>query len=131
METKLWVRNATVFLMLACFASIFFTSVGLLDYIWSIMGVLGLVVVLLTIRLHETLARRIFFILTGVAGIGFLVTIGVFSLMSLCGHKPGGDGGGITVAMLIIILPAMFLIGAIGSIVLLVKGQGNQGQNLL
>jgi hypothetical protein len=51
----------------------------------------------------------------------FLTCAG-FSLLRWAGHTPGGDGGGPTVGLLLL-CPVVFLIGAVGAMVCLIKGR--------
>jgi hypothetical protein len=126
----LQIRNAAFYLMLAAFASLFAMLGSFFDIPCNIVGVLGLLVVLLTIRLGENRMQKLFFILAGGAGAGYLITMTVFRVMGMLGHKPGGDGGGITVAMFFVVLPPLFIIGAVGSIVLLIKGRVRKNRNM-
>lgn len=117
------IRTAVFGLMIVTFISLFFSLGPQFDIPCYILGVEGLILFVLTLLLRERMIQRIFFLLTGAAGAGFLITLGTFKILSLLGHQPGGDGGGPTVALLIIVFPALFLIGAIGSIVCVLRGQ--------
>lgn len=88
-------------------------------------GVCGLAVLLLTAGVKERWLQKGFFLLCGAAGAGVLVTLAAFSLLSWAGHPPGGDGGGITVPMLIG-CPIAFLVGAVGAITCLIRGTRNE-----
>jgi hypothetical protein len=117
------IRNMAFFLMIVSFLSMLTTLNPKFDIPCNVFGALGVVVLLLTIVIGEPGIQKLFFILTGVAGTAALITLNAFKLLSWLGHQPGGDGGGITVPMLIVVCPILFLIGAIGSIVYLIKAQ--------
>ena len=116
-------RNAALIVQLAGFAAMFCMLGPWFDIPCALFGAAGLVVLLLTIKLGEPRIQKLFFILAGVAGTGSLITLVVFNLLRCSGHTPGGDGGGITVAMLIVVCPILFLIGAVGSTVCRVWGR--------
>lgn len=127
------IRNAAFYAQLATFVGMiaFFLNIFRLpglsftqnyDVLSTVFGALGVPVLWLTFRAKEVVLQKLFFILAGVAGVGVFVTLAVFTLLSWAGHKPGGDGGGITVLMLVVVCPIAFLIGAVGSVVYLIKG---------
>lgn len=115
-------RNAVFGLMIITFISLFFSLGPQFDIPCYILGVEGIVLFLLTLKQGERRWQKTFMLLAGGAGAGFLFTLGTFQILSRLGLQPGGDGGGPTVALLIIVFPALFLIGAIGSIVCLIRG---------
>ena len=117
------IRNAALMVQLAGCATMFCMLGPGFDIPCALFAAAGLVVLLLTIKLGELGIQKLFFILAGLAGTGSLITLVVFNLLRWSGHTPGGDGGGITVAMLIVVCPILFLIGAVGSIVCLIKGR--------
>ena len=124
MKTKsLRIRNAAFAVQLAGFVAMFCMLGPWFDIPCALFGAAGVVVWLLTIQLGEPGIQKLFFILAGVAGTGSLTTLVVFNLLRWSGHTPGGDGGGITVGMLIVVCPILFLIGAVGSLVFLIKGR--------
>lgn len=113
-----------VMLLLAMFSSMgtkFFPACAL-------FGSAGLVVLVLTLMMSEPKLQKLFFILAGGAGTAALTTLTVFQIMVWSGHPPGGDGGGITVPMLLIICPITFLIGAIGAVSCLLWNSRSRGQ---
>jgi hypothetical protein len=121
MKEKLVIIRNTVFgLMILCF----FVSVGsfsqMCDILFMPLGLPALAVVLLTIWVDEPRIQKVFFLLAGGAGAAMFITCAVFSIMRYFGHTPGGDGGGITVPMLLG-CPIVFIIGAVGAIVCLVR----------
>ncbi len=118
------VRVGMLVLMVITFISLFLSLGPRFHTPCYVLGVEGLILVVLTLLLRERLVQKMFFLITGAAGSGFLFTLGAFQVLSWLGHKPAGDGGGPTVALLIIVFPALFLIGAIGSIVCLIRAPG-------
>lgn len=120
-DTLLIIRNTVFYIMIP----LFFVSVGsfkqMFDILFLPLGLPGLVVVLLTIWIVEPRMQKVFFLLAGGAGAAMFITCAVFSLMRHFGCTPGGDGGGITVPMLLG-SPIVFIIGAVGAIVCLVRG---------
>jgi hypothetical protein len=128
MKTRpLQIRNAAFYVMLPSF---FLALLGLFGVSIRSCGIpsmplalAGLAVVLLTIRLEEGSIQKCFFIVAGASGAGLAITLIVFDIMRMLGCPPGGDGGGITLPM-ILLCPPLFIIGAVGSIVFLVKDSG-------
>lgn len=84
------------------------------------LALAGLAVVLATFWLKEGWIQKCFFILTGGSGAALAITLIVADTMSLLGCPPGGDGGGITLPM-ILLCPPLFIIGAVGSMGCLAK----------
>ncbi|MBI5822081.1 MAG: hypothetical protein HZA88_24170 [Verrucomicrobia bacterium] len=119
-DTLLIIRNGALLMQFMGFVGMLTTLNASFDIPCNIFGVSGLVVLLLTIKLGEPRIQKLFFILAGVAGAGSLIALNGFKLLAWFGHTPGGDGGGITVPMLIL-CPVLFLIGSIGAIVCLVR----------
>jgi len=120
------IRNVAFGLMIFFFL-ILFASLGPgFDTPCNLFGSLGLVVLLLTVAIAEPKIQKVFFIIAGVAGTAALITLNSFKMLSWLGHQPGGDGGGITVPMLIVVCPILFVIGAVGSTVCLIKGRRAQ-----
>lgn len=122
-------RNVVFGLMIVTFIALIGMLGPRFDMPCYILGVEGIVLFLLTLLLRERVVQRIFFLLTGAAGSGFLFTLGTFKVLSWLGHTPGGDGGGPTVALLIIVFPALFLVGVIGASVCLIRGGGATGDH--
>lgn len=81
----------------------------------ALFGAAGVGVLLLTVVTREPVLQRILFWVAGGAGAAAILTLSIFHILVWAGHPPGGDGGGITVPMLLIICPVGFLIGAIGA----------------
>lgn len=116
------IRNAAFYVMLAVLLLSLSSLTALLDVLYIPFGLAGLAVVLLTIRLQEAKLQKAFFFLAGGSGTALLFTCAVFSLLRWSGHTPGGDGGGITVPMLIL-CPLVFIVSAVGCFVFLIKGK--------
>lgn len=123
------IRTGMLVLMILTFLMLLASLGPHFDTPCYILGVEGLILFVLTLLLRERMIQKIFFLTTGAAGSGFLFTLGTFAMLSWLGHQPGGDGGGPTVALLIIVFPALFLIGAVGSIVCLVRGRNAAKEN--
>lgn len=124
------IRNIAFYVAIVSFFLVLLTLFGVRSIqssgIPSIpLALAGLVVVLLTLRLKESVMQKCFFILAGGSGAGLAITLIVFDIMRMLGCPPGGDGGGITLPM-ILICPPLFLIGAVGGIVFLIKGRKTQ-----
>ncbi len=118
------VFGLTIMLFFAMFASMgpkFFPACAL-------FGAAGLVVLVLTLMIKEPKIQKLFFILAGGAGTAALTTLTVFWIMAWSGHPPGGDGGGITVPMLLIICPLTFLVGTVGAIICLIVNSRSKRQ---
>jgi hypothetical protein len=98
------------------------------DVLSIAFGVSGLVVVLLTIRLKEVRTQKLFFLLAGGAALGFLITLMLHGpidrlALSLFGPQPEDFTEGLVLG----VFPILFIIGALGSIVFLVKGRIAKG----
>lgn len=122
-ETLRQTRNVAFYVQCAMFVAMFCVLGPLFFPLCAIFGVAGLVTLLLSIKSVEPRIQKIFFMLAGGAGTASLLTLSVFQLNAWSGHTPGGDGGGITVPMLIVVCPALFLIGAVGGTVCRIKGR--------
>lgn len=77
------------------------------------LALAGLVVVLATFAVKESILHKVFFILAGGSGT-------VLAINMIVGPIGGGDGGGIFLPM-ILICPPLFIIGAVGGIVFHIK----------
>jgi hypothetical protein len=126
------IRNAAFYAQLVAYAALLAFFFGFLrlpgisygrsfDIFSTAFGVLGLPVLLLTFKVKESRLQKAFFLLAGAAGTGVVVTLAVFALLSWAGHTPGGDGGGLTVPMLLG-CPMAFLVGAVGALACLARG---------
>ena len=131
------IRNVVFCVLVAVFVVLSMALVGLISlplFETAIaFGLLGLVLVVLTSRLRETRIQKVFIILTGASAAGiplcailhnvlyglFLVGFGEGSWEK---HTPGGDEPGFFILALVV-SPTLFLIGTVGSIVLLIKAR--------
>ena len=99
-------------------------------------GVLGLVLVVLTARRSEARTRKVFFILTGASAAGIPIcailhnlVYGLFILWFGKGFwGPGGDEP-VFFILGVLVCPALVLVGAVGSGVLLVKARLARNRN--
>jgi len=114
------IRNTAFGLMILCSFMVFAVPVKLFDVPCMIMGAFGLAVALTTFWVEESKVQKVFFIMAGGGAAAVLIAFGAFHLLAMCGHKPGGDGGGITVPTVLIGL-ALTIVGSIGAIVCLIK----------
>jgi hypothetical protein len=126
MKTRLTrIRNVAFWMMLlAAFLGLGMPQ-GWIGVPGTLFGVPGLVVLLLTFWVRERLIQKLFFILAGGAAAALFITLVVFNIMRFLGHTPAGDGGGITVPM-IMICPPLFVVGAVGSMVFLIKAKPSE-----
>ena len=103
-------------------------------------GLLGLMVVVLTTRLREARIQKIFFVLAGASAAGIPIcailhnlVYGLFIAWFGKGfwerHVPGGDEP-VFFILALFVCPALFLIGTVGSIVLLIKGKITKDANV-
>ncbi|MFO0806624.1 MAG: hypothetical protein U0791_26260 [Gemmataceae bacterium] len=93
-----------------------------------IFGLLGLVLAVLTLRLREPRLRRAFFLVTGVSEAAMPISVVLHNLVyALCvvflgeGFREGGSDEPFFFVLAIIVFPASFVIGAVGSTVLLIR----------
>jgi len=114
------IRNTAFALMVFCSLMVFGVPVKTVDVMCMIVGAFGLVVAIPTFWLDESRIQKVFFIMAGGGAAAMLIAFGGFHLLAMCGHKPGGDGGGITVPTVLIGLASTF-IGSIGAIVCLAR----------
>ena len=133
------IRNV-VFFVLALIFSVFVLalwrgrarelSFSILAAIAILFGLLGAALAALTVRLHENRTQKILFILTGVSAAGIPVCAALHNLVyglfiELFGKGFWGPGGDEAVFFIlaIFVCPALFLIGAAASGVLLIKAR--------
>jgi len=121
MKDKLVIISNTAFcLMVLCFFMVFSVPVRAVDVMCMIVGAFGLAVAIPTFWLDESKIQKAFFIIAGGGAAAMLIAWGAFHVLALCGHKPGGDGGGMTLPV-VLIGGAASIIGSIGAIVCLVR----------
>jgi hypothetical protein len=136
-------RNITFFVLIVIFALLFaLISLGgrLIRFPISVPIVLaiafalqGLLVVVLTMRLNESKSKKIFFWVTGVSAAAmplFALLHNVVYALFIWFFDEGfwerhGTDEPIFFILAIVVFPALFLIGSVGSIVLLVKDSRN------
>ena len=103
-----------------------------------IFGILGIVLIFLTLRVKESSKHHFFFILTGAsaAGIPFFVIMhnfvyGLFIYLfgkDFWGHSASGGDEALFFILGLLVCPICFMIGAVGCTVLLIKDKQNYSQ---
>jgi len=95
-----------------------------------VFGLLGVMLTMLTLRLHETRTLKGFFILTAVSVAGILICALLDNLVygpfvELASEALGGPGGDEPVFFVfaMFVCPALFLVGGANSDILLVKAR--------
>jgi hypothetical protein len=119
-DNLLIIRNTAFCMMVLCSLMVFGVPVNTVDVMCMIVGAFGLVVAIPTFWLDESRIQKAFFIMAGGGAAAMLIAWGAFHVLALCGHKPGGDGGGMTLSV-VLLGGAASLIGSIGAIVCLVR----------
>ena len=103
-----------------------------------VFGLLGVVLTVLTVRLRETKTQKALFILTGVSAAGIPICAILHNLVyglfiSFFGKRFWGPGGDEPVffVLAIFVCPALFLIGAVASGIILIKARitGNKTES--
>lgn len=119
------IRNVAFYVTLPCF---FLVLVIVFDRATRSSGIpsiplalAGLAVLLATFRVKESILHKVFFILAGGSGAALAINM-------IVGPVGGGDGGGIFLPM-ILICPPLFIIGAVGCIVFLIKATANEPES--
>lgn len=105
----------------------FFNAAAVLAIIF---GLLGLVLMVLSLRLREPRLHRVFFLLTGMSAALIPISVVLHNLVyALCivffGEKFWKDGSDepLFFILAIVVFPALFVIGAVGSTVLLIRSK--------
>ena len=141
---SLQIRNAIFYVLVPIFAllvneiaipggTLIHLPFPVIEVLAIAFGLLGLVVVLLTARLREARIQKIFFILAGASAAGIPICVILHNLVYALfivwfGEGfwerlgPGGDEP-VFFILALLVCPALFLIGTVGSIVLLIKGK--------
>jgi hypothetical protein len=133
---SLQIRNVAFYAMLAIVAAFFIVLGPIADHfkikgtnfnrcvdaLSMVFGATGLVVVLLTIRLQEARIQKLFFLLAGGSAAAFLIALMLHYpidrlAVALFGRQPEDFSEGLLLGL----FPILFIIGAIGSIVFLIK----------
>jgi hypothetical protein len=95
-------------------------------------GVLGLLLVVLTARLAEPRIRKVFFVLTGAASAGIAICAILHNLLDRLfiiwfgegfWEKYGMSDEPVFFILAVLVCPALFVIGSVGSVVLLIKAR--------
>jgi hypothetical protein len=101
---------------------------AVLGVLGVLFGLLGVMLTVQTVRLRETRTRKILFMLTGVSATGIPVCVVLHNLVyALCiqlfGKEFWGPNGDEPVFFIlgVLILPVLFLIGAVASGILLIR----------
>jgi hypothetical protein len=101
-----------------------------------IFGLLGLVLMVLTLRLREPRLDRVFFLLTGMSAALIPISVVLHNLVyALCivffgeGFWKGGSDEPFFLILAIVVCPTLFVIGAVGSSVLLIRSKIKQADN--
>jgi hypothetical protein len=129
----LQIRNAIFWAMVAIFAALVAAISGwgrcwglkLLIYLAVAFFVLAAALVVLTVKLKESGVRKFFFILTGASAIGIPVCAILHNLVFAlcikfnCIYWSGTDEP-VFFILALLVCPALFVIGSLGSIVLLI-----------
>ncbi len=133
--TALQIRNVVFWALISIFAilaAIISTGMGrlwgpklltlhMLIYLAITLLALGVVLVVLTVKLKEPRIRKLFFVLTGASAVGIPICVVLHNLVyALFFHGKGGDEA-VFFILALFVCPALFAIGAMGSIVLLIR----------
>ena len=132
METKaLRIRNFIFWALVVIFAALVaHPGLGsrweykrlLLVVIAVVFFALAIALLVLTVKLKEPLIRRIFFLLTGASAVGIPIFAILHNLVyGLFFHGKAGDDEAVFFILAVIVCPALFVVGMLGSIVLLIS----------
>jgi hypothetical protein len=95
----------------------------LLAVIAVVFFALAIALLVLTVKLKEPLIRKIFFILTGASAVGIPICVILHNLVyGLFFHGKDGDEA-VFFILAVLVCPALFIIGVLGSIVLLMSAR--------
>ena len=121
----LQIRNVAFYVTLPSFflvlVTVFGRAIGSSGIPSIPLALAGLVVVLATFWVKESILHKVFFILAGGSGTALAINM-------IVGPVGGGDGGGIFLPM-ILICPPLFIIGALGGIVFHIKESVDKDMN--
>jgi hypothetical protein len=136
METKaLRTRNVIFWALVVIFAALV-ASMGmanrlrfweykrlLLAVIAVVFFALAIALLVLTVKLKEPFIQRIFFLLTGASAVGIPICVILHNLVyGLFFHGKDGDEA-VFFILAVLVCPALFVIGMLGSIVLLLSAR--------
>jgi hypothetical protein len=130
-------RNAIFFVLVSVFALLLalFSLGGRLFGVVAVLaigfGLLGLVLVVLTVRLQEPRIQKTFFLLAGASAAAIPISVilhnlvyGLFILWFGEGFwESHGADEPVFFILAIVVCPALFLVGTVGSTVLLIKAR--------
>ena len=139
------IRNGVFFVLVGIFVvvSVWIVGVGgfgrgvrrlfpVIAALAIVFGLLGLVQVILTAGIREGRARKVFFLLTGASAAGIPICAilhnllyGLFIIWFGEGFwgKPGMSDEPVFFILGILVCPALFVIGSVGSVVVLIKAR--------
>ena len=136
METKaLRIRNAVFWALVIIFAALV-ASVGMVNRLrfWEhkrlllaviavVFFALAIALLVLTVKLKEPLIRRIFFLLTGASAVCIPIFVILHNVVyGLFFHGKDGDEA-VFFILAVLVCPALFVLGMLGSIVLLISAR--------
>jgi hypothetical protein len=133
METKVLQTRNVIFWALVVFFAALVGSIAKPGMFWghrmplwglAVIGIsfcaLAVALVILTLKLKEPLIQRIFFLLTGASAVGIPICAILHNLVyGLFFHGKNGDEA-VFFILAVIVCPALFVIGMLGSLVLLI-----------
>lgn len=135
-DKKSTLRNAALFGLIVLFAlTVVFIGLDKRRLVATFVcaaafGLLGLAFVVLTLKLQEPRIHRVFFLMTGISAAALPISVVLHNLVdALCvvffgdGFWKDGFDEPFFFILAIIVCPALFVIGAVGSIVLLVRAR--------
>ena len=146
-DISLQIRNAIFYVLVPIFAILGMALGRLikLHFLWIAVlaitfGVLGLVLVVFTARRRESRIQKIFFILVGASAAGIPIFVILHNLVyglfiawfgeNFWERQGAGGDEPVFFILALLVCPALFLIGTVGSIVLLIKGRIEKAQNM-
>ena len=136
METKaLRIRHIIFWAMVVIFAALVASPIMvatrlrfweykrlLLVVIAVVFFTLAIALLVLTLKLKEPLMRRIFFLLTGASAVGIPIFAILHNLVyGLFFHGKAGEDEAVFFILAVIVCPALFAVGMLGSIVILIS----------
>ncbi len=144
-DTSLQIRNVILCMLVLIFAILSIALSRLIRLHFSVIvslaiafGVLGLALVVLTARLRERRIQKTFFILAGVSAAGIPICAILHNLVhglfiawfgeGFWERYVGGGDEPVFFILAVFVCPALFLVAAVGSIALLMKGRIQKGK---
>jgi hypothetical protein len=139
METKaLRIRNVIFWSQVVIFAALvggmgmanrwFFCGHRMPLLVFAVIAIifcaLAITLLVLTLKLKEPLIRRIFFLLTGASAVGIPICVILHNLVyGLFYHGKAGEDEVVFFILAVLVCPALFVIGTLGSIILLISAR--------